>query len=791
MEDKVVEIMKSKLSFVLLIIIVSLLAISMVSAADNVTDNAILMDENSSFSISGEILEDNISSSAPKSFTDLNNLINDGWTIDLEDDYSYNPATDLEFVNGIVISRSIAINGNGHVIDGKSQARIFNVTNYVSFNNITFINAKSDIGSAITGSNYAVMDSKFINNVATDSGGAVSGGNIINCIFQSNSANKLGGAVYQGSVDNCIFLSNSANEGGAIYDVYATGSTFENNYASSYGGAMRGSSARDCIFIGNSARLYSGAVFDAYLNHCTFINNTATTGGAISGGSNSAVNCIFEGNSAEDGGAVYGYVVLNSIFRYNHANHGGCMYTGSARSCIFEYNYAIDKGGALMGAYADSCNFTYNHASKGGAMFQNSAKDCIFTSNYAVDGGAMFNSHAENCKFRNNNASEGGAIYEGGAESSDFRYNYAINGGAVAVSDVLACTFINNTANDYGGAAYKTSARRSYFSGNVAKYGGALSVSSSASECVFKYNTAKITGGARYDAFIADSEFEGNLPRYKLYVSDFSAIEGFGGDFYINLYDSVDYPVHGVNATIKVYNSKNKLIKTQICECGYSWFVNFAAGKYKAIISIDDVSYEIDPVTVSITIKKSSFIYVVNVATSYGAGKNLVINLHDSVGTIIKYAKISVNLNGATKTYTTDDNGQVIISTKSLIPKTYVVSISYAGSATYVNTAATAKIVVKKVSPLLTAAKKSFKLKVRTKSYTVTLKTNKKVAMRSTKVTLKVNGRTYSAKTNSLGQATFKIVNLNKKGNFRATVSYAGNSIYNAITRTAIISVVR
>lgn len=791
MENKVVEIMISKKIFILLIILVSLLALPMVGAADNDTCNEIFMDENTSFSMADDECADNILSSSSNSFSDLNDSINNGWTINLQSDYKYDSSRDFGFENGIVISRSITINGNGHTIDGNFQARIFNATTYVNFNNITFINAKADIGSAIIGSNYAVMNSKFINNVATDSGGAISGGYASNSIFQNNNANRYGGAIYKGSVDNCTFIGNSANEGGAIYDVYSTKSTFMNNYAGSYGGAMRGSSAGYCNFINNSARLYSGAVFDAYLDHCTFINNTATTGGAIGGGSNSAVSCLFEGNSANDGGAVYGYTVYNSIFRNNHANHGGSMYTGSASSSIFEYNYAIDKGGALMGAYADSCNFTYNHATNGGAMFQNSAKNCIFISNSAVYGGAMFNSHSDNSKFRNNTATEGGAIYEGGAESSDFRYNYAVNGGAVATSDVLACTFLNNTADNYGGAAYKTSARRSYFGGNVAKYGGALSVSSSASECVFKYNTAKITGGAKYDAFIADCEFEGNLPKYKLYVSDFSSVEGFGGDFLVKLYDSPDYPVTGVNATIKIYNSKNKLIKTQICECGYSWFVDFPVGKYKAIVSIEDVSYEIDPVTVSIVIKKSSFIYVVGVTTNYNAGKSLVINLHDSVGTTIKYAPVSVNLNGVTKTYTTDDNGQVIISTKGLTPKTYTATINYAGNANYVQSSATAKIVVKKVTPILSASKKSFKLKLKTKSYVITLKDNKKAAMKSTKVTLNVNGKTYSVKTNAKGQATFKITNLKKKGTFNAVVKYAGNSIYNAVSKTVKITVTK
>ena len=54
--------------------------------------------------------------------------------------------------------------------------------------------------------------------------------------------------------------------------------------------------------------------------------------------------------------------------------------------------------------------------------------------------------------------------------------------------------------------------------------------------------------------------------------------------------------------------------------------------------------------------------------------------------------------------------------------------------------------------------------------------------MKNTKVTIKVNCKTYTAKTNTKGIATFKITKLTKKGKFTATIKYAGNSYYNAKT---------
>lgn len=765
-----------------------------VNAEDNVTSDMISINYNASeFHVieSVDNSDDNLKSSS-MSFSDLNDLVNDDqlWTINLDSDYAYDSSKDSDFINGITISRSINIYGNGHTIDGKNMARIFKVNNYVSFNNINFINAKSDFGAALLGTNYAVYNCNFTNNHATSSGGAFQGGYATNCIFNSNSAQNLGGAIYQGSAYKCTFMNNDANEGGAIYEVYTTESTFTSNSAKNNGGAMVGSSADKCIFTKNSAGGYGGAVYKSYVVNSEFYNNSAAHGGAIGGDSNSALNCIFIGNSASgDGGAVYGYTVYDSIFRQNHAPGGGAMHTGSVNNCLFEKNYANDVGGALMETYAVYSNFTENTAKKGGAMYENSAKNCIFTNNVAEYGGAMHGAYSDNCKFYYNTAIEGGAIYDGGAENSYFEYNSATNGGGIAISSVSSCTFYDNTAKEYGGAGYKSSASGTLFESNTAKYGGALSVSSSASSSKFVENVATVTGGAKYDTSTLDSIFENNSPGYALKASDFTGIQGFGGDILIELYDSPKYRVTGVNATIKVYNSKNKLVGTYISEVGYNWFVNLAAGSYKAAISVDDPAYDVDPVKVNINILKSSSIYVANLTTNYNSGNVLLVNLHDSAGTVIKYAKVSITLNGVSKYYYTDENGQIMVPTKTLTPGTYDVDINYDGDSSYMSSSTTAQIVIKKVTPKLTAPAKTYKVKDKIKSYVVTLKDNAGKVMKKMKIKVKVNGKTYSATTNTKGQATFKLTKLTKKGTFSAVVSYSGSTTYNSVKKTVKIKV--
>ncbi|WP_405274218.1 hypothetical protein [Methanobrevibacter sp.] len=57
------------------------------------------------------------------------------------------------------------------------------------------------------------------------------------------------------------------------------------------------------------------------------------------------------------------------------------------------------------------------------------------------------------------------------------------------------------------------------------------------------------------------------------------------------------------------------------------------------------------------------------------------------------------------------------------------------------------------------------------------------------KVTLQVNGKIFSGKTNSKGQVTFKITNLNKKAKYKAKISYAGDITYEAATKTVTLTV--
>lgn len=179
-----------------------------------------------------------------------------------------------------------------------------------------------------------------------------------------------------------------------------------------------------------------------------------------------------------------------------------------------------------------------------------------------------------------------------------------------------------------------------------------------------------------------------------------------------------------------------------------------------------------------------------NVNTVYNGGKYLTVNVKDVYGDALKGVKVTIRLsNGISKTFTTDSKGQVKLSTDNLKISTYSATITLNAFGKYLKATKTAKITVKKATPKLTAKKKAFKKSVKTKKYKVALKTNRNKVMKNVKVSLKVKGKTYYAKTNSKGKATFKIKKLTKKGTFKAVVKFKGNKYYNAKTVKAKIIV--
>ena len=208
------------------------------------------------------------------------------------------------------------------------------------------------------------------------------------------------------------------------------------------------------------------------------------------------------------------------------------------------------------------------------------------------------------------------------------------------------------------------------------------------------------------------------------------------------------------------------------------------AGVYNVDVTYKgDNNYNMFTQSTSLTIiqpKVLTNIIASDVTITYGKQTYLVATLKDQSGHILTGKGVSVFLNGINSILSTDNNGQFKVLIKGLAPKTYTVSITFAGDTNYVKSVVYPKVTVTKATPKLTALKKTFKRTVKVKNYVVALKTNQNKVMKNTWVTLTINKKIFKAKTNAKGQAIFKITNLKKKGNFIATVKYVGNAYYNS-----------
>jgi predicted outer membrane repeat protein len=207
------------------------------------------------------------------------------------------------------------------VIDGEAELESSQTWSALHCNQIQLSN--SEIRASCKFDSGVVTDSEFANfngpnyygpcSCCGSSSPAILAGSTSfqSCTFYqlsaTNSSPVWGGSAYQG----CMFIDNRSGAGGYLAD-------------GSCGGALRSSDEnavlRDCVFTGNSA-VYGGAVYglNIIISNCTFRENTSYSnpdycdtpitgaGGAIYGTGCQIVSCLFEGNeSSGPGSAVAG-----------------------------------------------------------------------------------------------------------------------------------------------------------------------------------------------------------------------------------------------------------------------------------------------------------------------------------------------------------------------------------------------------------------------------------------------------------------------------------------------------
>ena len=277
---------------------------------------------------------------------------------------------------------------------------------------------------------------------------------VSNCVFD-HCYNQNGGAIHSTSdssnakIENCNFTNNQAIWGGSGGAMHLEGSSTE---------------ITGCNFDGNSAQNY-GAIYSTgtlKITDSNFDSNTASgSSGAIhSTGTLEVAGCNFTDNTAGSNGAVYSSGTLkitDSNFDGNTAPNYGAVYstgTTEIRNSDFTNNKGSNaNGGAVCingeNSVVDNCNFVANEATQAH----------LFGGAIAITGSG---SSISNSNFERNKAGHGGAVYIESSginvENCNFTENEANTGGAISVyhddATITNCNFTSNTATDSGGAIY-------------------------------------------------------------------------------------------------------------------------------------------------------------------------------------------------------------------------------------------------------------------------------------------------------------------------------------------------
>ena len=724
--------MQYKKIMILAILLVSLLAVSTVSAEDNATSDIVGV-ESQEDTVIAEVnddlasdADDDILSTNPKTFTDLNAIINDNENRDvyLDSDYKYNPDSDSDFEWGIGVNRAVTVHGNGFTIDGANNARIFSISNNeVVLKDIIFVNAKSagDGGAVICGNDYCV-------------------------------------------IANCSFVNCSAFSGGAIrFSTDGEDWTVQDVIA-------------NCSFVNCSATHYGGAVIcigdDCVIANCSFVNCSAYFGGAVSLSGDDCVlaNCSFVNCFANYGGAVdQGFsqycVLANCSFVNCSANYGGAV-----RWSDYDEEWTSDFG-VLANCSFVNCSSNYD----GGAIYLSSSYCHLTNSNFADCsaaryGGAIYLSsnycHLTNSNFVDCSASSGGAVYLYG----DYEVDYIFYGEIERIyyyglsCTLFNCSFVNCSATNKGCV---------YWSGDE----GVLS------NCTF-VNCSVLNRSIIYwsgdDGVLSNCSFINCNPDVEVNLAKITLSNCYKDEGYIliNLIDILGNPITDSEVIMTLGDAMYTGVTD---EKGIVRFypVGFSLG-WNTVTVFYEGSDRYDPMNRTYTILIKTYMVI---SASYDVNhREIVANLtRGDTGTVIRDANVNVNIDGVDYRVKSDSKGQIKFSIYNLTSGNYTATISYEGNSKYDSSSTNVSVVVTEEDICIFVEDTNVVYKDVSGELVATLTNANGEVIIGADVDVDIDGVDYSVKSDSNGQIKFSTSSLNP-GKHTATISYGGNNSYNPIT---------
>ena len=184
--------------------------------------------------------------------------------------------------------------------------------------------------------------------------------------------------------------------------------------------------------------------------------------------------------------------------------------------------------------------------------------------------------------------------------------------------------------------------------------------------------------------------------------------------------------------------------------------------------------------TIRLKWRKQTNVWIGPYDRKSGSNKIMTVHLETWYGKHpLAHKKVKITINGVVYVKKTNSKGLIkMYPPKYLPPKQFLkVRMEYAGNDEYTDCMTINEIQIYKnpgsSKSKITAGKKTF-VSNQTKKYTVKLSSNGK-AIKKAKLKLTINGKKFSAKTNTKGKATFDLSKFTKKGKFKTTILYMGD----------------
>lgn len=658
----------------------------------------------------------------------------------------YMNAGTYDYINYVAINNRILTitSHNGEVIiDRTTYYDVFNIGKEakVSINGLTFKNGYNKYSSRTAIKNYGTLtitNCLFTNGTGGGFGEYIenNGGHLE--VYKSNFTDSK--VVNSSFADAAIFISSGY--------AYVEDCIFQNNgqvnpetYESSGSGIIVTG-----INLGETAFRNNGGTLIA--NRCIFTNSTGAVSMVYQNGDTTIKNSMIENTKGSvalniASGSDVSLTVENCTFINNTAGAIG----------IEREQYAQENALKVYGS-----RFIGNNRTNGGAIYTQLAYSII-----------------DNCIFINNTAENGGAIYN-----------------LYGAMDVLNCTFQNNSAEERGGSIFinstseNTALKENTIENSSANIGGAI-YSNGLTELVDNKMSSctAINGSYIYN--------DNRVGHTYVIVMDNRTITMKRGDtieLYAYVCDDMKNPITGGNVTFKINNVLYNATAVEghaSLNCTLNIYGTFNVegnytGSRRYITQSQNAKLIIQRNLTSISCGNVNM-------KAYPNYAYFKFTLKNSTGSVLADKTVKVYFNGNTYTVKTNANGVGSCKISANAAKTYSIKATFNGDSIYEISTASAKVVVSKNSVKITAKTKKVKKASSKRTVKFLFKTSNGKVLKSKKLKLTINGKTYSAKTNAKGIATFKVKLAKKKKTYKYKVKFAGDKGNNKKTYSGKLKV--